>query len=87
MFKVKIRNSPLKITKMNNSKVPKYAIYLREVILDLDFEIFLVDIVYIAHNMGVRRANKYPKKLGVSGVSVRKSPPVTNKNPPIVAMI
>jgi hypothetical protein len=55
---VKIRNSPLKSTKISNSKVPKYAIYLREVILDFDFEIFLVDIVYIAHSMGVRRANK-----------------------------
>jgi len=57
MFKVKIRNSPLKNTKMSNSIVPKYAINLREVIFDFDFEIFLVDIVYIAHNMGVRRAN------------------------------
>ncbi len=87
MFKAKIRNSPLKNTKINNSKVPKYAIYLREVIFDFDFEIFLVDIVYIAHSKGVIRANKYPKKLGVSGVSVRKSPPVTNKKPPTVAMI
>ena len=54
--------------------------------LDFCLDIFFVAIVYIAHNNGVIRAYKYPKKLGALGVSVLKSPPVTNKKPPKVAI-
>ncbi len=79
-------NSLFNKTKKNNSTVPKYAIYLSVVILDFSLDIFFVVIVYIAHNKGVIRAYKYPKKLGASGVSVLKSPPVTNKKPPNIAI-
>ena len=55
--------------------------------IELSLPIFFVMIVKAPHCRGVTNMNRYPKKLSELGVSVERSPPVTNRNAPIVAII